>query len=46
MTLETYARRRRLSILGQLAELRHIHNSDERHSHRALLQRQLAEVRS
>ena len=30
MTRETY-QRRRLSILGQIAELRHIHNSDERH---------------
>lgn len=45
MTQETY-RRRRLSILGQIAELRHIHNSDERHWHRAVAQRALADLRA
>lgn len=45
MRQETYERRRR-SLLGQLAELRHIHNTDERHWHRAVLQRELAECRS
>ncbi len=42
--MTTY-QRRRLSILGSIAELRYIHNSDERHWLRAVLQHQLAELR-